>query len=98
MRAQVLLTHRAGVPLSERDMMAAKPLRGQLQTFYRTSKGGNVLVAVLRVPDSQVAEPLARLSRVELSQLGDDGLRLRGLERVGRAWVAQGWLCRLEPR
>jgi hypothetical protein len=95
MLVEVLLTHHQGVPLTERRMLSAAPMRGDIRTVLRESKGGRVLVAELHSVTSSIAKPQATLTRVELSLLSSSGMRLRGLERAGGAWVVQGWLCQL---
>jgi hypothetical protein len=95
MLVEVLFTHHRGVPLPERQMLSAEPLRGQIRTVLRDSRGGQVLVVELYSVKSSIDKPKATLRRVELSLISSSGLRLRGLERVGSAWVAQGWLCQL---
>ena len=96
MRATIHLTHHRGIRLSEHQHHPLGELKGELQTYQRTSKRGVLTVATLRDPNNHIAEPILELFDVCLYLIGPQGLHLRGLERLsveGRSqFVVQGWV------
>lgn len=99
MKCAVRRTYVRGQRLSDRDIMSAKPVVGELVTFFRLDEMTKETLHIATLTPSGPVDPrlVPDLWRVELAGVSPLGFGLRGLERLqtkrGIVEVLQEWHC-----
>jgi hypothetical protein len=88
---------RLGVAISKQELRDFEPIKGDVQiderhdaVFGRTTAEASIFNSVARSPDI-----LPPLLDVRITGMGSQGMNLTGVERIGDAFYAQSWWCRL---
>jgi hypothetical protein len=92
MWVEVEFTHCRGVKIARGKQHPSGKLRGELTT----ARTGPALFVQLK--PSRHDEAAALLWAPHVVGFALDVFQIAGLERDGRAWVRQHWICRLEQR
>jgi hypothetical protein len=95
MRAAVEFTHHKGEKIARGAQHPRGIVEGRMQCF--TLGGSRTLIVSLRKSVNH-GDDLARLYGARLVGIGPEVIRLAGLERCGKAWVHQEWICRVSGR
>jgi hypothetical protein len=90
MRATVEFTHCEGEKILKGNQHPRGIVTGHIQCFGLARSRS--LIVSLRKSASD-GDDIARLYGVRLVGIGPEVIRLAGLERRGKAWVHQEWIC-----
>jgi hypothetical protein len=92
MWVEVEFTHHRGIKVARGQEHPRGRLHGEIQSVLFSGS------QVIQLSPGPHRAFVARLWAARLVGVGEDAIQLAGLERDGRAWVRQHWICRPRPR